>query len=998
MGFRITFQIISIIVALANLIIGILALKWREKKGRYLAYTCFSAILAIMFYTVSACSKNEQIVSIFSSLYFIYIDVLLLSFLAFAIHYGKGNRLRLIKFVMYIYKIYLLVEIAFFIINIFNPFVISYTFRENAGFAWYSYNMKPLYYVHLGYTYTLVASVIITLVYKCIHVPSKYKIPIQAILFTLLGVVALNALFLFIPKTGTWAYADYSVLLYVLGTFICYWSAYIFPKTGMLNYFKSNIFSAVEQGIILFDYENDMLLSNEKAIKFFSSSGVDSKTTLDEFLEKTNISVNINQEAYSLQCYCKEYGKQKPLRCDYSKLRDDKGTVVGRLFVFQDAQLDTDLLTGFHNWDSFRKFAQENGRNYPNPTTVAVCDINKLSVYNTVHGRTKGDELLSKLSQKIRNIFPEDTYRVRGQDAYLIAVCYNKTEDDVKKYLVQLTNEFEEKIQYSLSQATEEDDNLVDVMIKAFSGLRAKKLLDADSNKSALISSLVKTLKENDPDCEAHSQRTQKMGYDLGKRIGLSDIQLSRLSLLCLLHDIGKIGVPLEVVNKPGKLNDEEWQIIKSHSIKGEAIANSTPELQCIAQEIRSHHERWDGKGYPDGLSRETIPFLSRIIAVVDAFDAMVSHRPYRKAKTLVEARDEMIHCAGTQFDPFLASEFVRMLDDGYQIDMNSKDVIVPTVKYETSQEPSSGFVNIHPVVYTKYTLNCEMRIIYIDDAFTELTGYTEEDIKKNVICQSDLLPKEDRKDYVLEVEKQLSRTSLAYIEHRLLCKDGSLKYVYCLGKKYFDPVAHEEKSEIIVTNSSTTYSAKMLANNLEQKAQKQLKSWEDTYRKDSLTGLLNHMAFVNDLEQAIIAKPDLSFMLILLDIDNFKKFNDTYGHHSGDEFLIMISQAILSSIDNNSFACRLGGDEFMAAVFFEKTKDYKIIAKEIFDKISMRLHTLEKSTTFSMGVAERSDSFKNFNDHYEAVDQLLYKSKDLGKNRLSFFEDKKDETTKEAK
>ena len=286
------------------------------------------------------------------------------------------------------------------------------------------------------------------------------------------------------------------------------------------------------------------------------------------------------------------------------------------------------------------------------------------------------------------------------------------------------------------------------------------------------------------------------------------------------------------------------------------------------------------------------------------------------------------------------------------------------------------------------------MRIIKIDNAFTELTGYTEDDINNNVIHQSDLLPKEDRKDYVIEVEKQLSHNSLAYIEHRILCKDGNIRYVYCLGKKYFDSAAHEEKSEIIVTNSTTTYSAQMLANNLEVKAQKQLKSWEETYRKDSLTGLLNHMAFVNDLEQSIISNPDLDYMLILIDIDNFKRFNDTYGHHAGDEFLVVVSQAILSSLSKGSFASRLGGDEFMMAVFFDKDKDYKRIAKGIFDKISMRLSALEKSTTFSMGVSKKSDKFHSFNEHYEAVDKILYKSKDLGKNIISFYEE--DEVKKE--
>jgi diguanylate cyclase (GGDEF)-like protein len=178
-----------------------------------------------------------------------------------------------------------------------------------------------------------------------------------------------------------------------------------------------------------------------------------------------------------------------------------------------------------------------------------------------------------------------------------------------------------------------------------------------------------------------------------------------------------------------------------------------------------------------------------------------------------------------------------------------------------------------------------------------------------------------------------------------------------------------------------------LLSKTLETKAQKQLKSWEETYRKDSLTGLLNHMAFVNDFEQKRITNPELGFMLLLIDIDNFKKYNDTYGHHAGDEFLVVISQAIASSINSNSLACRLGGDEFMMAIFYQDKEDYQAIAKKIFDKISIRLSTLEKTTTFSMGVAKHMEQFHSFNDHYEAVDKVLYTSKDSGKNRISFYE-----------
>ena len=122
----------------------------------------------------------------------------------------------------------------------------------------------------------------------------------------------------------------------------------------------------------------------------------------------------------------------------------------------------------------------------------------------------------------------------------------------------------------------------------------------------------------------------------------------------------------MEILNKPGKLTDEEWKIMRSHVEKGYEIAMSNTELRQIAEEIRHHHERWDGNGYPDGLSRESIPVLSRVIAVVDAFDAMINDRPYRKGMPISKAIEELKSCAGSQFDPYIVSEFIRLVSEKY--------------------------------------------------------------------------------------------------------------------------------------------------------------------------------------------------------------------------------------------------------------------------------------------------------------------------------------------
>jgi HD-GYP domain-containing protein (c-di-GMP phosphodiesterase class II) len=129
-----------------------------------------------------------------------------------------------------------------------------------------------------------------------------------------------------------------------------------------------------------------------------------------------------------------------------------------------------------------------------------------------------------------------------------------------------------------------------------------------------------------------------------------------------MLHDIGKIGIDNSILNKPGKLSKNEWEIMKKHSEIGYRIAMSSPELEPIAEYILAHHERWDGNGYPQGLKGEEIPLLSRILAVVDSYDAMTEDRVYRKAMTHQAAIEEIKKNAGTQFDPNIAQIFIDSL------------------------------------------------------------------------------------------------------------------------------------------------------------------------------------------------------------------------------------------------------------------------------------------------------------------------------------------------
>jgi len=180
------------------------------------------------------------------------------------------------------------------------------------------------------------------------------------------------------------------------------------------------------------------------------------------------------------------------------------------------------------------------------------------------------------------------------------------------------------------------------------------------------LKSLIIAINKRDLYTEGHCKRVTEMSLMLGERMGISEYEKDVIKVVGPIHDLGKIGIPDSILLKPAKLTDEEYTVMKSHSIFGEEIMNRFEILSSEARIIRHHHERYDGGGYPDHLSAEEIPVCSRIIAVSDAYDAMITNRPYRNAATLDEIAAEIQRCKGSQFDPPIADHFADIIRDGY--------------------------------------------------------------------------------------------------------------------------------------------------------------------------------------------------------------------------------------------------------------------------------------------------------------------------------------------
>ncbi len=331
----------------------------------------------------------------------------------------------------------------------------------------------------------------------------------------------------------------------------------------------------------------------------------------------------------------------------------------------------TDVVTGLKNRayleDIINKTEEGSGEN----TWIIMGDVNGLKLINDSFGHSEGDRLLKTIGAILMACCTKGDIPARwGGDEFVVYVR-NKEEEYVENLMNRITKACEEvkgypiKVSISLGYANRGEDmkSLGNVLKRAEERMYRHKLLESRSTRSNIISSLEQTLNEKDIETLEHTKRIRKMCVKVGNRMGLSHEEMDELVLLGALHDIGKVGIPESILMKSDKLTEEEWVIMKKHTEIGYRIAAATPELAHIADEILYHHERFDGKGYPHGLSGREIPKLARIISVVDSFDVMTHDRVYKAAMTVEEAVKELEKCSDKQFDPEIVEQFISSLN-----------------------------------------------------------------------------------------------------------------------------------------------------------------------------------------------------------------------------------------------------------------------------------------------------------------------------------------------
>jgi len=359
-------------------------------------------------------------------------------------------------------------------------------------------------------------------------------------------------------------------------------------------------------------------------------------------------------------------------------VKNEKGQVTEAIIACQDitdrkkSELEIrfltfhDCLTGLYN----RTFYEEEKSRLDVPRNLPISvisgDLNGLKLVNDAFGHQKGDELLMKAAQVLKKSSRGDDMIARvGGDEFVLVLPHTSYEESqkicqrIRKASKEMTYDPIE-VSISLGTATKETQNegIDKVISQAEEMMYRTKLLESKHIHQEIISALEKKLLKYTHENQPHIDRLVGLSIDLGKRVGLDAQELDRLRLAARYHDIGKAAIPLSILNKKEGLTKEEWHLMKQHSEIGYRIAVNSKIFSALAEEILTHHEKWDGTGYPTNLKGQKIPLISRIIAIADAYCAMVEGRPYREPFSPAQAREEIRKYAGMQFDPELVKIF----------------------------------------------------------------------------------------------------------------------------------------------------------------------------------------------------------------------------------------------------------------------------------------------------------------------------------------------------
>lgn len=455
--------------------------------------------------------------------------------------------------------------------------------------------------------------------------------------------------------------------------------------------YKNRILDSIEEHIIYYDKNMTILYANE-------SAGRPLNLSPEELVGKICYELWPKREKVCEKCPVKrsmETGKMEEGEIEtpdgrvwYIKgypVRNEEGEIVGAVEITQEITEKKkmeeeikylsfhDKLTKLYNRAFFEEELKRLNTKRQLPLSIIMGDLNGLKLVNDAFGHKEGDNLLISISEILKSSCrKEDIISRWGGDEFIILlpktdkftaqrVC-ERIKKNCENYNKKNNNVIELSISLGFATKEKEEENIEDILRLAEDRMYRNKLVEGKTFRDSVISSLKNLLWENSFESRLHEERIKELSLRIADFLYLSDVEREELILLSHFHDIGEIAIPKEILKKLDKLNPEEWNEIKTHPEVGYRIAEASHELAHVASLILSHHEWWDGSGYPQGIKGEKIPLVSRIFSIVDAFEVMTSGRPYKEKKTKEEAIEEIKKFSGIQFDPKIVDAFIHVV------------------------------------------------------------------------------------------------------------------------------------------------------------------------------------------------------------------------------------------------------------------------------------------------------------------------------------------------
>ena len=375
-----------------------------------------------------------------------------------------------------------------------------------------------------------------------------------------------------------------------------------------------------------------------------------------------------------------ELGDDSIYQLRFSRINDDRIlAVISDITAQKEVQAkivefaNNDTLTGIYNRNYFEKYISSIDKKI-DQYGIMICDVDAMKFVNDILGHLEGDKHLEFVAKLLGENTPENSLLARiGGDEFAV-IIKNVSTDEMKEMKKNIINELNNynvdnsfidaklSIGYAVKQS--DDDNIRKLFKEADQAMYLEKLSHRYTFKTGNVSLLIKMLKERNLETEEHIKKLDYYCVAVAKKLNAKESFINKISLFARFHDIGKIGISDNILLKPDKLTNEEYDEIKKHAEIGYRIAKSITEIEHISDLIYRHHEWYNGEGYPFKLKGEEIPLECRILSVVDAYDVMTSGRPYRRAISKKGAIEELIRFKSTQFDSHIVDLFIEVLNN----------------------------------------------------------------------------------------------------------------------------------------------------------------------------------------------------------------------------------------------------------------------------------------------------------------------------------------------